>query len=144
MQQCLFTVYVKALMVSTELSIYSSGQVIEIPLYLLNARIRVPVSIWYTLSYVYCLYRKYIPCVWDCKADSLVQYTSLYSSCNLTDIPHCDYDCFRVVSCSTDSAVMQAAFVIVRVVNITKFVDCIERFLFVKGETLRCSIGLYP
>jgi hypothetical protein len=73
-----FTVYVKALIVSTELSIYSSGKVIEIPLYLLNVRICVPVSIGYTLSYVYCLYRKYIPCVWDCKADSLVQYTSLH------------------------------------------------------------------
>jgi len=37
---------------------------------------------------------------------------------------------------------MQAAFIIV--LNIIKFMDFIERFLFIKGQTFRCSIGLYP
>jgi hypothetical protein len=62
--------------------------------------------------------------------------------CILTDIPHCYCDWFPLVSCSTDSAVMQTAFIIV--LKITKFVDCIGRFLFIKGQNLRCWICLYP
>jgi len=141
MKQYLFTGYVKAHMVSTELNIYSSRQFIEIPFFLLNARLCVPVSIGYTLSYVFCRYRKYIPCVRVWKADSLVQCMSLYSSCILTDIHHRFYDWFPVVSCSADSALMQAAFIIV--LKTTKFVDFIESFLFIKGQTFRCSFGVY-
>jgi len=37
---------------------------------------------------------------------------------------------------------MQAAFIIL--LKITKFVDFTERFLFIMGQTFRCSIGLYP
>jgi len=37
---------------------------------------------------------------------------------------------------------MQAAFIIV--LKIAKFVDFIERFLFIKRQTFRCSIGSYP